>query len=240
MPTSCSTSFFRARPRRPHAPLLRPGMALTKEAPPEARYNLRPPPKEAAPPSPHPSVEGIEIIKTTSGQRKERCPYSEGDGRRQTRSSQLDQRRVRPGLLWRRAPGAHEGPQVCCCHCVGFMRLKATCNSQTVHMYGTLDISSHRKVVSPPSVPGRRQIACAWCKRGSTNAEAEAPRPRPTETGSQGLGHLVARSATGHPSCLANIFRKYRLFEYHTRWALSRFSQESGRFNVRLRLRLLS
>ena len=98
MPTSCSTSFFQARPRRPHAPLLRPGMALTKEAPPEASSNLRPPPKEAAPPSPHPSVEGIEIIKTTSGQRKERCPYSEGGGRRQTRSSTKDVfARVFPG-----------------------------------------------------------------------------------------------------------------------------------------------
>ena len=97
MPTSCSTSFFRARPSRPHAPLLRPGMALTKEAPPEASSNLRPPPKEAAPPSPHPSVEGIEIIKTTLGQRQERCPYSEG-GRRQTRSSTEDVfARVFPG-----------------------------------------------------------------------------------------------------------------------------------------------
>ena len=95
---SCSTSFFQARPRRPHAPLLRPGMALTKEAPPEARYNLWPPPKEAAPPSPPPNVEGIEIIKTTSGQRKERRPYSEGGGRRQTRSSTEDVfARVFPG-----------------------------------------------------------------------------------------------------------------------------------------------
>ena len=83
---------------RAASPSTPPGMALTEEAPPEARYNLRPPPKEAAPPSPRPNVEGMEIIKTTLGQRRERCPYSEGGGRRQTRSSTKDVfARVFPG-----------------------------------------------------------------------------------------------------------------------------------------------
>ena len=51
------------RTASPSAP---PGMALTEEAPPEDRYNLRPPPKEAPPSAPS-NVDATKVIKTTSG-----------------------------------------------------------------------------------------------------------------------------------------------------------------------------
>ena len=224
-----------------------PGMAPTEEVPPQASSKIRPPLKEAAPPSPpnyQPSnIDGIETIKTTLGQGRERCQYSERGGRRQTRRTTKDsQRRVRRGLPGRRAPSAHEGGSsertlVCCYHCVGFLRLGTTRKTQTVHMHGAVDISRHRPAVPPPCVPRSCRIACAGCLKAAQHlsnraANAEAPRTRTTERGSQELEHLVVRSAMEKTSCMGNICRTYQLLdklrEYHTRWELSRFRQEAA------------
>ena len=108
-------------------------------------------------------------------------------------------------------------------HSVGFLRVSAIRNTQTVYIHRAFDITSQllglgdgdRASHHPMFLHFAESHAPDAHKRRSTDAEAEAPRPRPTETGGQELVHLVVKRATDSTGCLGNFVNTTCLGNYH-------------------------